>query len=83
MTEETGIRVDQPLEQRRQAGRILVRGAKTFQQRGGRSQALGLNIIGDVRGQGAVGTIKNDSGLALDQEAQLRELVFEDGAGRD
>jgi hypothetical protein len=44
---------------------------------------LGLDAIGDVGGQGAVGTIKNDSGLALDQQAQLRELVFEDGAGRD
>jgi hypothetical protein len=44
---------------------------------------LGLNEVGDVRGQGAVGTIKNDSSLALDQQAKLREFVFEDGAGRD
>ena len=44
---------------------------------------LRLDVIGDVRGQSAVGTIKNDSGLALDQQAQLREFVFEDGAGRD
>jgi hypothetical protein len=44
---------------------------------------LSLDAIGDVRREGAVGTIKNDSGLALDQQAQLRKFVLEDGAGRD
>src|ERR1700722_8177066 len=33
-----------------------------------------------MRGQRAVGTIEEDSGLALNQQAQIRELVLEDGA---
>src|SRR5208283_2778070 len=78
MTEETSIRINQTVEQGWQAGWILVGAAKTFEQRRRRSQTLGLDIIGEVRGQSAVGAIKNDSGLALDQQAQLREFVFQD-----
>ncbi len=83
MTEETGIDIDQPIEQGWKAGGILVGRAQTFQHCGGRSQVLGVDVLGDVRSQRAVGTVKNDSGLALNQQAQLRELVFQDGAGRD
>jgi len=42
-----------------------------------------LDEISDARRQRAGGTVQDDSRLAFDQQAQLGEFVFQDGAGRN
>jgi hypothetical protein len=41
-----------------------------------------LEIIGDVRRQSAVGTVEQNSSLALDQQAEFREFVLQNGDAR-
>ena len=78
MAEESGIDVEHAVEKRRQHGGILIGSAQAFEQRGGRLQFLALEILGHMRGQGAVGAVEQDARLALDQQAQLGQFVFED-----
>ncbi len=40
---------------------------------------MGLQILGNVRGQRAVRTIEQYPRLALDQQAQLGEFVLQNG----
>src|SRR5437868_15530400 len=80
MTEETCIRVEHAIEKLLHDGRIFLRRTKQSKKSGGGFQVLALEEFRGVVGQNAIGTVEQNPGLALYQQAHLRQFVFENGA---
>src|ERR1051326_4038602 len=82
MAKESRIDVEHAIKKGREHCWILIGGAQAVEECAGRFQFLTFEIFGDVGGQRAIGAVEQNARLALDQQAQFGQFVFQDRGAR-
>src|SRR5215468_9480420 len=79
MPKEPGPHIQNTIEKSGKLCRIEIARPQQPQQGRRRFDFVSFHVLGDVRRQSAVGTIEQNAGLTLDEQAQFGKFVLEYG----